>query len=74
MWADRLKDWGMGEFAASILEALGPINLVGAQLVYISQPVLDDIFPAEHLNALANLLEEPGQTKVFVNVLREVDE
>jgi hypothetical protein len=74
IWADRLKDWGMSEFAASVLEATGPINLVGAQLVYISQPVLDGIFPARHLNALASLLEEPEQTEAFVKSLREVDE
>jgi hypothetical protein len=74
VWADRLKGWGMGEFAASVLEASGPINLVGAQLVYISQPVLDGLFPTEHLNALASLLEEPAQTEAFVRTLREVDE
>jgi hypothetical protein len=74
IWAERLKGWGMSEFAASVLEATGPINLVGAQLVYISQPVLDGIFPAGHLNALASLLEEPEQTEAFVKSLREVDE
>ena len=73
-WAERLKGWGMEEFVASILEALGPINLVGAQLVYISQPVLDGIFPAEHLRTLASLLEEPAQTRAFVKTLREVDQ
>ena len=74
MWAERLKGWGVGEFAASALEAIGPIHLVGAQLVYVSQPVLDGIFPAEHLNALASLLEEPEQTRAFVKTLREVEE
>jgi hypothetical protein len=72
-WVDHLKGWGMGEFAATILEASGPINLVGAQLVYISQPLLGGIIPTDHLSALANLLEEPEQTEVFVKSLREVD-
>jgi len=64
----------MSEFAASFLEASGPINLVGAQLVYISQPVLRGIVPGGHLSALANLLEEPTQTEAFVKSLREVEE
>ncbi|KPK19703.1 MAG: hypothetical protein AMK69_23970 [Nitrospira bacterium SG8_3] len=74
IWIKRLKQWGMHEFAASILEAAGPINLVGAQLVYVSQPLLDGIFPTDHLSALAGLLEEPDQTKAFVRILRGGDE
>jgi hypothetical protein len=72
-WSDRLKRWGMNEFAAAFLEASGPLNLVGAQLVYISQPVLSGIVPAGQINALASLLEEPERTEAFVKSLREVD-
>lgn len=64
----------MQEFAASVLEGAGPINFVGAQLVYISQPLLDGIFPLDHLRALAGLLEEPDQTEAFVKTLRGSDE
>lgn len=64
----------MQEFAASILEAAEPINLVGAQFVYVSLPLLDGIFPTDHLRALAGLLEEPEQTKAFVRTLRGGDE
>jgi hypothetical protein len=71
IWVNRLRQWGMQEFAASVLEATGPINLVGAQLVYVSQPLLDGLFPAGHLRALATLLEEPGKTDAFVKTLRE---
>ncbi len=71
IWADRLKQWGLEEFAASALEASDPINLVGAQLVYIGQPLLDGIFPTTHLNALASLLEEPEETQAFISFLRE---
>lgn len=74
IWIRHLKQWGMQEFAASVLEAAGPINLVGAQLVYVSQPLLDGIFPADHLRAFAGLLEEPEQTEAFVKTLRGGDE
>ena len=72
-WATRLQQLGMREFLASFLEASGPVNLIGAQLVYLGQPVLGSIFPNDKLNALANLLEEPGQTRAFVDLLREED-
>lgn len=71
IWADRLKQWGLQDYAASALEASDPINLVGAQLVYISQPLLGGIFPTTHLNALASLLEEPEETQAFISLLRE---
>ena len=70
-WAARLQQLGLREFLASFLEASGPVNLIGAQLVYLGQPVLGGIFPNEHLNALASLLEESDQTQAFVALLRE---
>jgi hypothetical protein len=70
-WAARLQQLGLREFLASFLEASGPVNLIGAQLVYLGQPVLGSIFPDEHLKALANLLEESEQTRAFVALLRE---
>ena len=71
IWADHLKQWRLQDFAAFALEASGPINLVGAQLVYISQPLLGGIFPKTHLNTLARLLEEPQETQDFISLLRE---
>lgn len=71
IWVDQLKQWGLQDFAAAALEASDPINLVGAQLVYISQPLLGGIFPNTHLNALASLLEEPEETQAFISLLRE---
>ena len=73
-WANRLKGWGLQDFAASFLEAAGPINLIGAQLVYVAQPLLGSVLPSEHLDSLASMLEEPGQTKAFISYLREVEE
>ena len=73
-WAARLKGWGLQDFAASFLEAAGPIHLIGAQLVYVAQPLLGSVLPSEHLDSLASLLEEPEQTKAFISYLREVEE
>jgi hypothetical protein len=57
--------------AASILEAAGPFTLVGAQAVYLFQPLLSSFLPDGHLTALAELLEQPDQARAFAEMLRE---
>ncbi len=74
IWAANLQRWGLGEFAASFLEASAPLNLVGAQAVYVSQPALDWLLPREHSTELAHLLEETQNTQAFISLLREEPE
>jgi hypothetical protein len=71
VWAGNLQRWGLQDWVASALEAAGPLTLLAAQAVYIGQPFLRPFFPEDHLKALANLLEEPVQTKSFASFLRE---
>jgi hypothetical protein len=70
-WANRLQSSGLGGLAATLLQAGGPLTLVGAQLVYLSQPVFNSLIPDEQLTALAALLEEPAQTEAFIGQLRK---
>ena len=70
-WASRLQGWGLGSFAAALLEGAGPLKLLGAQLVYIGQPTLSGLLPDDQLSALANLLENDVYSSNFVKVLRE---
>jgi hypothetical protein len=70
-WASRLQQWRMHQFAAALLEASGPLRLVGAQLVYLGQPVLGGFVARDQLTMLAEMLEEPSQTKTFIRYLRE---
>lgn len=70
-WAQRLRQWGMHQFAAAFLEASGPLNLIGAQMVYLGQPMLSSVLPNRQLEALAAMLEEPDSTKMFIDYLRE---
>ncbi|HKJ27580.1 MAG TPA: hypothetical protein VJ965_08080 [Anaerolineales bacterium] len=70
-WAEQLKDRGLHQVAATLLEAAGPLNIVGAQLVYLSQPVLNGFLDDRSLSSLAWMLEEPAQTKSFIQTLRE---
>ena len=57
--------------AATFLEALGPVNLVGAQLVYLSQPILSPFISQEQSQDLARILEDPSETEVFIKALRD---
>jgi hypothetical protein len=70
-WAEVLHRWGMEDMAASVLEALGPLKLIGAQVVYIGQPILNTIMPKDHVTAMAKLLDKPGEAEAFTSFLRQ---
>jgi hypothetical protein len=69
-WADSLNKWGMEGFAAWALEAGAPLGLLGAQLIYIGQPLLSPFLPVEHTSALAGLLEDHTEARAFINFLK----
>lgn len=70
-WAGLLQNWKLHQLAAALLEAAGPLNIVGAQLVYLTQPLLNDFLDNGSLSSLAWMLEERDQTKNFIQLLRE---
>ena len=70
-WAENLRRWRLESFAAWFLDSASPAHLVGAQLVYISQPLLDAFVPTGQFTALTTLLEKPEQAQAFVAFLRE---
>ncbi len=71
VWARNLHMWGVSELAATLLEILGPLTILGAQLVYIGQPILNGSASSIHLDALAQMLENSTETQAFVEYLRE---
>jgi hypothetical protein len=71
IWTKTLRRWGVQTLAASLLEAAGPLTTLGAQLVYLGQPVLSNVWPRGHLDALANMLDNPVETRQFIVFLRE---
>jgi hypothetical protein len=71
VWAKALHRWGLQNLVASFLEAAGPLTLIGAQVVYVGQPILNDIVPDGHINALTSVLEDDGQREEFIACLRE---
>jgi hypothetical protein len=71
VWANALHRWGLENLVASFLEAAGPLTLIGAQMIYVGQPILNGIVPDGHLKALTSVLEDDGQREEFVACLRE---
>ena len=65
-WAESLRRLKLDGFAAWALEAAGPLTILGAQAVYISQP----FFGGKQLNTLAQMLEEDEETQAFARYLR----
>ena len=71
IWTNALRRWGLHNLVATLLEALGPLTVLGAQVVYLLQPLLNNLVPQSQLETLANLLEDPIQTHAFASLLRE---
>ena len=71
VWASYLQQWGLDETIASSLEALGPLTILGAQMIYIGQPLFSFALPKTHLKAMSNMLEDSTRTRDFVQYLRE---
>ena len=70
-WADILQKWGIKEWAASLLEAAGPLSVLGAQFFYMAQPFLKANSMRPHMDELSRLLDDPQVTQDFVHYLRE---
>lgn len=74
IWADNLNRWGVKDLTVTILEALGPLSLLGAQLVYVGQPFIDSFLPKGYLESLANLFENPQEKQEFIAFLQQPDQ
>jgi hypothetical protein len=66
-WAARLQHWKLTAFAAWLLEAGGPLTLLGAQALYFSRPFLG----GEQIEVLAHMLEEDDEVLAFATYLRQ---
>jgi len=70
-WVEVIHHWGMQEVVATLLEATGPLNFLGAQAIYLGQPLLGLVFPQDHVDAFAALLENSEETRAFTRFLRQ---
>lgn len=65
-WAESLRRLKLDGIAAWVLEAGGPLTVLGAQALYMSQPFLG----GEKLGSLAQMLEEDEEVQAFARYLR----
>jgi len=69
-WIEKLHTWNLHHVTAAALEGLRPLHVVGAQLLYLGQPVLSTFLPSNSTTHLAQILEDPESTQRFVDQLR----
>jgi hypothetical protein len=65
-WAESLRRFKLDVVAAWLLDAGGPLTILGAQAVYLGQPFLG----GKKLDSLAHMLEEEEETQAFARYLR----
>jgi len=70
-WAQFLHRWGLGDFAAALLEATSPLHFFAAQLLYAGEPLLSSTMHSGEWQSLAKLLENQQESKLFAAFLRE---
>jgi demethoxyubiquinone hydroxylase (CLK1/Coq7/Cat5 family) len=66
---NSLRKQGLTELAAWFLEAAGPLNVLGAQVLYLGQPFVSNPVN-DRLRALAHLLEEEDEARAFIAQLK----
>ena len=65
-WAKSLRNLKLDGIVAWLLEAGGPLTILGAQALYVSQPFVG----GEKINSLAQMLEQEDETQAFARYLR----
>ncbi|HEY3344208.1 MAG TPA: hypothetical protein VGJ97_04740 [Anaerolineaceae bacterium] len=70
-WARFLQQRGLAVFAARLIEATGPLAFVGAQAIYLGQPLFGPPGNGSGLQAMAEMLENRTELQDFAAFLRE---
>lgn len=70
-WAEFLRRYKLDDLTAWLLEAAGPLTVVGAQALYAGGPLFRPALTDSQRDSLARLLEDRNETHAFVRFLRE---
>lgn len=70
-WVVTLRRYRLENIVAWLLEASGPWTIIGAQLIYIGEPLLHPFVKTDQVEALANLLEDRDEGRAFLKYLQE---
>lgn len=69
-WASGLRRWGLDELTAVLIEAVGPFNVLLAQLCYVGQPFFEKLMVQGQWQVLTEMFEDQDQMKLFAAFLR----
>jgi hypothetical protein len=72
LWAESLRRFKLDGLASWLLEAGAPLTVLGAQMMYFSQPFLGGK-RAGSWSSFARMLEEDGEAQAFARYLRGED-
>ena len=64
-WAETLRRFKLDGLASWLFEAGAPLTVLGAQVLYVSQPFLG----GKEWNSFAHMLEEDDETQAFARYL-----
>lgn len=70
-WAEFLRRRGLETLASWVLEAFGPLTVLGAQALHAGSPLLRPALSTAQVESLTSLLEDPAETRAFAAYLRE---
>lgn len=70
-WARTLRRFGLAKLAAAFLESGGAFSTLAAQVLYISQPLLEPWTAKSNVRNLAEMLENRADTAAFTRFLKE---
>jgi hypothetical protein len=59
-WSARLRALGLDGLVGVLLDATEPISPLGAQLLWVAQPVVSLIMPSDEVDGLARVLDDPA--------------
>ena len=70
-WAEFLRSHGLGELTIWMLEAGGPLALIGAQMMHLGGPLFRPGLSGEAAEGLIEILEDEDERSSFIAYLRE---
>ena len=70
-WVKQLQARGLGDALGLALDMLEPLGVLGAQLIWVAQPVLGVWFNRDTVRNIAQTLETPGEVEQIRHFLEQ---
>jgi hypothetical protein len=70
-WIQQVKARGLGVALSTALDVLEPLGPLGAQALWVAQPVLGLFVTHQALDDLAEVLEQPGGIEQLRQMLED---